>query len=163
MVQMEDEPTLEWRLRTRELSMNLHRMLASRADAGKPIRVGVIGAGKFGSMFLAQARVTKGLHILAVADLRVDRARASLRQLGWPANQIDAADAASAMASGKTWVTDDGLAVIGTSGLDVIVEATGDPGAGVRHALAAIEQGRHLVMVNVEADVLVGPVLAERA
>lgn len=143
--------------------MNLHRMLAKRAEEGKPIRVGLIGAGKFGSMFLAQARFTPGLHIVGVADLDVDRARTSMRRLGWPAVQIDAPDMATALAKGSTHLTDDGMGLIQAPGIDVLIEATGDPGAGVRHALAGIEHGRHLVMVNVEADVLVGPLLAERA
>ncbi len=143
--------------------MNLHRMLMSRADQGKPIRVGLIGAGKFGSMFLAQARLTPGLHIVGVADLDVDRAKTSMRRLGWSAAQIDAPTFAEATDSGKTHLSDDATALIRTPGLDVLIEATGDPGAGVRHALFGIEHGRHLIMVNVEADVLVGPLLAERA
>ena len=143
--------------------MNLHRLLAKRADEGEPVRVGLIGAGKFGSMFLAQARFTPGLHIVGVADLDVDRARTSMRRLGWPAAQIDAPDMATALADGKTSLTDDSMGLIQAPGIDVLIEATGDPGAGVRHALSGIEHGRHLVMVNVEADVLVGPLLAERA
>jgi len=143
--------------------MNLHHMLAARADENRPIRVGLIGAGKFGSMFLAQARFTKGMHLVGIADLDVDRARKSLRKLGWPASQIDAPDLTSAFNDGTTHITDDGMALIETPGMDVLIEATGDPGAGVRHALAGIDHGQHLVMVNVEADVLVGPLLAERA
>jgi len=143
--------------------MNLHRLLVSRANQGKPIKVGLIGAGKFGSMFLAQARLTPGLHIVGVADLDVARAKTSMRRLGWPAAQIAAPSLGSAADNGETHVTDDASALIRTPGLDVVIEATGDPGAGVRHALLGIEHGRHLVMVNVEADVLVGPLLAERA
>ncbi len=143
--------------------MNLHRMLAGRADRGAPVKVGLIGAGKFGSMFLAQARLTPGLHIVGVADLDVDRARTSMRRLGWPAAQLDAPSLEAASDSGKTHLTDDAHALIQTPGLDVLIEATGDPAAGVRHALFGIEHGRHLIMVNVEADVLVGPLLAERA
>ena len=143
--------------------MNLHRMLSSRADRGTPVKVGLIGAGKFGSMFLAQARFTPGLHIVGVADLDVPRARTSMRRLGWPAVQLDAPSLKDASDSGKTHLTDDARALIETPGLDVLIEATGDPGAGVRHALLGIEHGRHLIMVNVEADVLVGPLLAERA
>jgi predicted homoserine dehydrogenase-like protein len=143
--------------------MNLHRMLAQRAAAGEPIRVGLIGGGKFGTMFLAQARLTPGLHVLGVADLQPARARGFMRDAGWPEEQIDAPDLDAARATGRTHVTDDSMALIGAPGLDVVVEATGDPGAGARHALAAIEHGRHLVMVNVETDVLVGPALAERA
>ena len=143
--------------------MNLHRMLASRAESGNPIRVGLIGAGKFGSMFLAQARLTPGLHIVGVADLDVDRARMSMRRLGWSTTSLEAPSLSAAVNDGRTHLTDDAMALIETPGLDVLIEATGDPAAGVRHALAGIEHGRHLIMVNVEADVLVGPLLAERA
>jgi predicted homoserine dehydrogenase-like protein len=143
--------------------MNFFGLLSRRAEAGKPIRVGVIGGGKFGTMFLAQARVTPGLHVLGVADLKPDRARASMRGAGWPEEQLAAPDCGAALASGGTHLTDDAMDLIGASGLDVLVEATGDPRAGVRHALAALEHGRHLVMVNVETDVLVGPLLAAQA
>jgi predicted homoserine dehydrogenase-like protein len=143
--------------------MNLHRLLSERAEADRPVRVGVIGCGKFGTMFLAQARLTPGLHVLGVADLDPGRARRSLHGAGWPDEQLAARDFAQALAGGGTHLTEDAAALIAASGLDVLVEATGDPRAGLRHALAAIEHGRHLVMVNVEADVLVGPVLAERA
>ena len=142
--------------------MNLHRLLAQRAEACKPVRVGLIGGGKFGTMFLAQARSTPGLQVLGVADLQPDRARRFMRDAGWLDEQMDAPDFDAARSTGRTHLTDDGPALIAASGLDVVVEATGDPRVGTRHALAAIEQGRHLVMVNVEADVLVGPVLAAR-
>jgi predicted homoserine dehydrogenase-like protein len=143
--------------------MNLFHLLSRRAEAGRPIRVGVIGGGKFGTMFLAQARLTPGLHVLGVADLKPERARASLLGAGWPEEQLDAPDCGAALASGRTYLTDDAMDLIGASGLEVLVEATGDPRAGVRHALAALEHGRHLVMVNVETDVLVGPLLAAQA
>ena len=143
--------------------MNLHRLLRQRAEADRPIQVGLIGAGKFGTMFLAQARFTPGLHVLAVADLQPERARRFMRDAGWPDEQMDASDFERARSTGRTHLTDDSAALIATSGLEVVVEATGDPRAGTRHALAAIEQGRHVVMVNVEADVLVGPALAARA
>jgi predicted homoserine dehydrogenase-like protein len=138
-------------------------LLAARAEAGRPVRVGLIGAGKFGTMFLAQARRIPGLHVLAVADRSPDRARAALARAGWPEAQYAARDPAAALARGATWVTDDAAALIAADGLEVVVEATGVPAAGIRHALAAIERGRHVVMVTVEADVLVGPLLAARA
>ena len=72
--------------------MNLHRLLAQRAEAGKPVRVGLIGGGKFGTMFLAQARSTPGLQVLGVADLQPDRARRFMRDAGWPDEQMDAPD-----------------------------------------------------------------------
>ena len=65
--------------------MNLHRLLQKREAEGKPLRVALIGAGKFGSMFLAQVRVTPGMHLVAVADLSPERARTALATTGWPA------------------------------------------------------------------------------
>ena len=143
--------------------MNLHRLLSERAENGKPVRVGLIGAGKFGSMFLALALRTPGLHLMAVADLAPERAREALLRVGWPAERIAAKNLAEAHAAGGTFVTDDAAAVIGAAPIHVVIDATGVPAAGIRHALLAIEQGKHIVMVNVEADVLAGPLLAERA
>ncbi len=143
--------------------MNLHQMLLARAEEELPIRVALIGAGKFGSMFLAQARHTPGIHILGVADLSVERARAAMLATGWPKEQVTSASPAKALANGGTFLTDDANLLINAGGLDVVIEATGIPEAGIRHALACIERGRHIIMVNVEADVLVGPLLAERA
>ena len=143
--------------------MNLHRKLLVRAEEKRPIRVGLIGAGKFGTMFLAQARLTPGMQILGVADLNVGRAREAFQRAGWPAEQFGAASFAAALKSGTTHITDDALALIKAGGLDVVVEATGVPQAGIKHALAAIANKRHVVMVCVEADALAGPLLAKRA
>ncbi len=143
--------------------MNLSRMLAARAESGEPVRAGLIGAGKFGSMFLAQARLTKGLHILGIADLDVGRAQANCKQVGWSAEQISAPTLGDAVESGATHIGDDAMALIAHPGLDVLVEATGDPRTGIHHCLAAIANGKHVVMVNVEADVVAGPLLARKA
>jgi predicted homoserine dehydrogenase-like protein len=138
-------------------------MLREREAAGRPVTVGLIGAGKFGTMFLAQARLTRGLHVVAVADLDVERARRQLATAGWEGERISAAALGDALKSGGTCVTADGEAVIAHPAIEVIVEATGVPGAGIRHALAAIGHGKHIVMVNVEADALAGPLLARKA
>lgn len=143
--------------------MNLYALLRKRAVERQPIRVGVIGAGKFGSMFLAQARTTPGMHVMAVADLSVPRARQALRDTDWSEDQTSAASFAQALSSGTTHVTEDAEALIAADGVDVVVEATGAPLAGIRHALLCADHGRHVVMVNVEADVLLGPLLARRA
>lgn len=147
----------------REARASLALELARRAAEGRPVRVGVVGAGKFGTMFLAQALHTPGLHVLGVCDLSADRARDSLRRAGWPEDRYSAPGPAEALRSGTTWVTEDPQALVHMDGLDVVLEATGSPGAAVRHALWALEAGRHVVMGTVEADVLVGPVLARRA
>jgi predicted homoserine dehydrogenase-like protein len=131
--------------------MNLHRLLIDRLAAGKPVNVALIGAGKFGSMFLSQVPHTPGLEVPVIVDLDPDRAREACRTVGWDTARIAAttftADAANA-----------------TSGnIEVIVEATGNPAVGIKHARAAIAAGKHIVMVNVEADVLAGPLLAAEA
>ncbi len=143
--------------------MNLARLLARRAAEGRPVRVAVIGAGKFGSMFLHQAPRTPGLHVLGIADLSVPRARAALARIGWAPEASAAPDAEAACRSGATWLTEDALALIAAPQVEVVVEATGDPAFGLIHARHALAAGKHVVMVNVEADVLAGPLLARQA
>src|SRR5215813_13506503 len=131
--------------------MNLFHLLQARAANGKPVRVALIGAGKFGSMFLSQVPHVPGLEVPVIVDLDPQRAKDACKTVGWDAARLAAtaftADAAKASAGG----------------IDVIVEATGNPAVGIRHARAAIAAGKHVVMVNVEADVLAGPLLAEEA
>ena len=131
--------------------MNLYRLLQTRHQAGKPVRAVLIGAGKFGSMFLSQVPHVAGLEVPVIVDLDPQRAKDACRSVGWDEARIAAchftADAAKAVAGD----------------VEVVVEATGNPAAGIRHARAAIAAGKHIVMVNVEADVLAGPLLAEEA
>jgi predicted homoserine dehydrogenase-like protein len=143
--------------------MNLYRLLQKRADEGKPVLAALIGAGKFGSMFLSQARRTRGLQVAAVADLSPQRARESLTRTGWPSEQVAAKSPAEARKTGGTFVTEDAMAAIAGEGIEVVVDATGHPPSGIRHVLACCAEGRHIVMVNVEADALAGPMLARRA
>jgi predicted homoserine dehydrogenase-like protein len=132
--------------------LNLQSRLAARAEAGKPIRVGLIGAGKFGSMFLAQVPSIRGLEVAMICDLDPERAKAACRNVGWDEGLIARTRFAAA---GRDACIDEGV--------DVVIEATGDPGAGIAHAIAAIDAGKPVVMVNVEADALAGPWLARKA
>ena len=143
--------------------MNLHSMLLQREAAGRPVTVGLIGAGKFGTMFLSQVRSTRGMHLIAVADLNVARAKDQLRTAGWPDAAVSAPSVADAYKSGRTHLTDDAADLIAFPEIEVIVEATGIPSAGITHAKRAIASGKHIVMVNVEADALAGPLLARDA
>jgi predicted homoserine dehydrogenase-like protein len=143
--------------------VNLSAMLRARAEAGRPIRVGLIGAGKFGTMFLAQARLTLGMHVIGVADLDIARAQRQLQSAGWAAEATAAPSLGDAMQRGTLHVTADAEALIAFPDIEVIVEATGHPAAGIRHALKAAEHGKHIVMVNVEADAVAGPLLAAKA
>ncbi len=132
--------------------MNLYEMVGKRVEDGRPVRVALIGAGKFGSMFLAQVPHIPGLDVVAIADLSPDRARQACTTVGWSEDRI-----------GVTGFFDDPGAAIARDDVDVVVEATGNPMAGIRHARLAIRNGKHVVMVNVEADVLAGPILAREA
>ncbi len=146
-----------------EKILNLHAMLLEREAVGRPVTVGLIGAGKFGTMFLTQVRRTRGMHLVAVADLDVERARSQLRSAGWEDEAFAAPSPGDAFTSGRTHVTADAEALLAFPDIEVIVEATGVPEAGIRHAVKAVEHGKHIVMVNVEADALAGPLLARKA
>src|SRR5690242_12373725 len=117
--------------------MNLHRKLLQRQAAGKPLRIGVIGAGKFGTMYLAQARRTPGIHLVGVADLQVQRARDALARTGWDAARFAAKSLDGAVKTGATFVGDDVEALINHPAVEIIVEVTGNPPAAVTHALKA--------------------------
>ena len=121
--------------------MNLHRLLLQRAAENKPLRIALIGAGKFGSMFLSQVRRTPGMHLVAVCDLAPQRAKDSLKRVGWPEEQYAAASLAAARKAGATFVTDDTLALIRSDDIEIVIDATGSPAAGIRHALACCEHG----------------------
>ena len=143
--------------------MNLSAKLAQRESDGRPVTVGLIGAGKFGTMFLSQARLTTGMHVVGVADLDVARAESQLKAVGWPDGQYAVASLDDAHKSRATLITDDAERLIADPRIEVIVEATGVPGAGIHHCLRAIDSGKHIVMVNVEADAVAGPLLARKA
>jgi predicted homoserine dehydrogenase-like protein len=141
--------------------VNLHSLLEQRERDGRPIRVGLIGAGRFGTMYLAQARNIPGVHVVGIADINVDRAKGALALVDWPAEAV-AADIDAAIADRTTVVLPDAGPLFDAD-IDVIVEATGNPIIGVDHALRAIATGKHIMMVTVEADALAGPALARRA
>ena len=143
--------------------MNLHSMLQARAADAKPLRVALIGAGKFGSMYLSQARRTPGIHLVAVADLSPARAKAALLSVGWSEEQLAAKSLDEARRSGTTLLTDDTAAMIASDAVEIVIDATGSPAAGIHHVLACCKHGKHIVMVNVEADALAGPLLAQKA
>src|SRR6516162_280623 len=132
--------------------MSLYQLAQRRAAAGRPVRVGLIGAGKFGSMFLNQVPTMPGVEIAVIADLDPERARNACRTVGWDDSRII-----------RTRFVTSGIEAIADPEVEVVVEATGAPPAGIAHARAATAHARHIVMVNVEADVLAGPLLAEEA
>lgn len=143
--------------------MSLYSKLQQRQAEGRPIRVGLIGAGKFGSMYLSQIPRTPGVHLAGIADLSPANARANLARVGWEAARTDAASLDAALRAGTTHVGEDWQALVRHPQIDVIVECTGHPIAAVDHCLEAFAHGKHVVNVTVEADAFCGPLLARKA
>src|SRR5438874_11817200 len=106
--------------------MSLNSLLQQRAAAGRPVRVGLIGAGKFGSMFLNQVPTMAGLEVSVIADLDPERARNACRTVGWEAASI-----------ARTAFVASGAEPCADPAVEVIVEAIGSPPAGIAHARAA--------------------------
>src|SRR4051795_10027187 len=123
--------------------MSLHRLAQQRA--GKPVRVGLIGAGKFGSMFLNQIPTMPNVEIAVIADLDPERARSACRTIGWDPARIR-----------RTQFVATGTEACADPEVQVVVEATGSPPAGIAHARAAIAAGAPNVMVHIEGAGLPG-------
>jgi len=128
--------------------MNLYAKLLQRRD--NPLRIGLIGAGKFAAMYLAQVPKTPGVRLVGIADLSPANARESLKRVGWDAARIPP-------------ISEDWEKLVSNPQVDIVIEATGNPIAAVEHALEAFRNGKHVVMVTVEADAYCGPLLAQKA
>ncbi|MEM7464099.1 MAG: SAF domain-containing protein [Pseudomonadota bacterium] len=143
--------------------MSLYRQLEQREKDQNPIRAGVIGAGKFGTMFLAQALRLPGIHVMGIADLDVEQARSNLKLADWPEEQYSAVSLEAAHQSGATFICDDASTLINSPLIDIIVECTGNPIVAVTHLTRAFAAGKHAVSATVEADALCGAALAKAA
>ncbi|PSL37685.1 putative homoserine dehydrogenase-like protein [Labedella gwakjiensis] len=143
--------------------MNLFSLMQKRTAEAGPIRVGVIGAGKFSSMFLTQAVGSTNIHVVGVADIDVTKAKGALARTGWPEERYAASSLDEAVRTGGTAVIDSSDALLTHPAIEVILEITGNPLVGTYHAVTAIDNGKHVIMVNVEADCMVGPILQRRA
>ena len=132
--------------------MFLEKKINELIDNKKTVNVTLIGAGKFGSMFLSQAPHTKGLNVFTICDLNIDKAKKACREVGWSEDQIN-----------NIIFTEDFEKGINNDEVDVVVEATGHPSSGIKHARTCFKYGKHVIMVNVEADVLAGPSLSAEA
>jgi predicted homoserine dehydrogenase-like protein len=141
--------------------MNLYAKLLERRD--NPLRIGLIGAGKFAAMYIAQVPRTPGVHLVGIADLSPANARANLERVGWPAEASEAPSLDIALKEKRTHLSDDWEALVRHPAIDIVIEATGHPPAAVEHTLAAFANRKHVVMVTVEADAFCGPLLARKA
>jgi hypothetical protein len=143
--------------------MSLHRQLQQLAANNQSIKVGLIGAGKFGSMYLSQIPTTPGVQLVGIADLSPAGVKKNLERVGWKDEQTNAKSLDDAIKTGQTHISEDWQALVSHPAIDVIVECTGHPIAAVDHCLLAFANGKHVVNVTVEADAFCGPLLAQKA
>jgi predicted homoserine dehydrogenase-like protein len=143
--------------------MSLHRQLQQLAANNQSIKVGLIGAGKFGSMYLSQIPTTPGVQLVGIADLSPAGVKKNLERVGWKDEQSNAKSLDDAIKTGQTHISEDWQALVSHPAIDVIVECTGHPIAAVDHCLLAFANGKHVVNVTVEADAFCGPLLAQKA
>jgi predicted homoserine dehydrogenase-like protein len=143
--------------------LNLYAKLLEREQQGKPLRVGLIGAGKFAAMYLAQVPKTPGVHLVAIADLSPDNAKANLLRVGWNPESFSGSSIEKALKDRTTQISDNWQALVAHPAIDIVIEATGNPVAAVEHILGAFRHGKHVVNVTVEADAFCGPMLARKA
>jgi predicted homoserine dehydrogenase-like protein len=141
--------------------MNLYAKLRERHD--QPLRIGLIGAGKFAAMYIAQVPKTPGVHLVGIADIAPAYARDNLKRIGWSAEHYGAASLDEALRQKRTHLSDNWEALVKHPAIDIVIEATGNPPAAVEHALFCFENRKHVVMVTVEADAFCGPLLARKA
>ena len=145
----------------------ISQLLAQRAADANPIRVGIIGTGKFGAGLVAQISQMQGMEVAAIADINAHNARYAYVASGAPPEEIRTAETGAeledAIRAAKPAIVEDGLALGDCESIDVIVESTGLPDVGARHAFHALSNRKHVVMVNVEADVTVGAFLRRTA
>jgi predicted homoserine dehydrogenase-like protein len=143
--------------------MSLHRQLQQLAANNQSIKVGLIGAGKFGSMYLSQIPTTPGVQLVGIADLSPAGVKKNLERVGWKDERTNAKSLDNAIKTGQTHISEDWQALVSHPAIDVIVECTGHPIAAVDHCLLAFANGKHVVNVTVEADAFCGPLLAQKA
>ncbi len=147
---------------------NLPADLAARlAATGRPIRVGLIGSGEMGTDIVTQCDQMTGITVAAIAEVRPGAAAKALHIAGRDSGSHRDANTQSsfdaALESGKTALTENAQLVCSSPHVDVVIDATGRPGVGAEIGLTAMEHGKHLVMMNVEADVTIGSYLMREA
>ncbi len=145
----------------------LAKDLAVRGESGKPIRIGLIGSGEMGTDVVTRVAHMQGIEIAAIANLNVENARKAIEIAHGEGNFHKIVSSASAITQaieqGQIAITDEASLVAQSPLVDVVIDATGIPSVGAEIGLEAMENGKHLVMMNVEADVTIGAFLKAEA
>jgi predicted homoserine dehydrogenase-like protein len=135
-------------------------------DKGTPIQVGLIGAGQMGTDIVAQVECMAGIEIAVVVDLKMETAERAYRVAGTTADIVEANDlitAEKAIREGRKVIATDYKIAIMVPQVQVVIDATGSPEMGARITLECINHKKHIVMMNVECDITVGPILRQMA
>jgi len=144
----------------------LARDLAERADSGRPVRIGVIGSGEMGTDLVTQCMLMRGVEVCAISTRRPHTAREAIRiaygEDLLAAEAGTASQVTAAIEAGRIAITSNDL-LVSNPLIDVVIDATGKPGVAADFVLMAMEHGKHVVMMNVEADVTIGPYLKHEA
>jgi len=147
--------------------VGLARDLVEREKTGKPIRIGLIGSGEMGTDIVTRVAHMPGIEIGAISELNLPNATRAVdiafQEKGHAREVSKASDVTKAIESGKIAITNDASFVYGNDLIDVVIDATGVPAVGAEIGLHAMEHGKHLVMMNVEADVTIGAYLKAEA
>lgn len=146
--------------------IGINSELLERENTGNPVKIGLIGAGQMGVDVVAQVTMMKGIEVVAIADIEIERAREAYKTAGTKAltAQADSAEQADELvAQGKYVYAPDYRVITDMSEIDVMLEATGVPEIGAKVALRSARNGQHLAMMNVETDITVGPLLRRYA
>ena len=145
----------------------LARDLRKRAESGKPVRIGLIGSGEMGTDIVTRVAHMEGIEIGAISELNPAAATKAVdiafREKGHARDARTTDDINAAIEAGKIAVTTDADAILNSGLIDVVIDATGIPAVGAEIGLRAMEHGKHLVMMNVEADVTIGAYLKSEA
>ncbi|MDH0126516.1 NAD(P)H-dependent oxidoreductase [Brucella intermedia GD04153] len=145
----------------------LARDMQARADSGRPIRIGLIGSGEMGTDIVTRVAHMPGIEIGAISELRIPNALKAVdiafQEEGYGREVSTASDLTAAMEAHKVAVTDNADLILENDLIDVVIDATGVPAVGAEIGLRAMEHGKHLVMMNVEADVTIGAYLKAEA
>ncbi len=145
----------------------LARDLSARAASGKPVRIGLIGSGEMGTDIVTRAAMMDGVDVVAISELNAPNAHKAVeiaRRENGHSRDVKTTDELNvAIEIGKTAITDNADLILESGLIDVIIDATGIPAVGAELGLRAMERGKHLTMMNVEADVTIGAYLRSEA